>query len=182
MDGSCRIISGDILSNSLCHRILRVFTALLLMLSFVGMAHANEQWLDEYARYVKKQAIKYDVPGYTFVYYQQGETPKVYVYGRTERNGSLIDENTVFRLASVSKSFTALLTAKLVQQGKLSWETPISELVPGIPFKGKGMDQLKLKHIVSQSSGFMPNAYDNLIEADYSLERVLQQLAVLEPF
>lgn len=169
------------MSNKLTTSIFSLFFSALLMLLFSGPALSAEKWLDDYADYVKRQAIKYNVPGYAFVYYQQGETPKVYVFGRTHKGGKPIDADTVFRLASVSKSFTSLLMAKLVHQGKLSWDTPISELVPNIPFQGKGMDKLQLKHIVSQSSGFMPNAYDNLIEADYTLERVLQQLAVLEP-
>ncbi|QJR82788.1 beta-lactamase family protein [Alteromonas pelagimontana] len=142
---------------------------------------SGEEWLSDYARHVRQQAIKYQVPGYAFVYYQQGETPKVYVYGKTHRNGKAVTADTVFRLASVSKSFTALLMAKLVEEGKLSWDTPIGTLVSDIPFTGQGMDQLALKHIVGQSSGFMPNAYDNLIEADYPLNKVLQQLSRLEP-
>lgn len=159
----------------------KALLCVILCVTLPVVSHANEAWLEDYARYVKRQAIKYNVPGYAFVYYQQGETPKIYVFGNTRKNGEPITADTVFRLASVSKSFTALMTAKLVQQGKLRWDMPISELVPSIPFTGKGMDTLTLQHIVSQSSGFMPNAYDNLIEADYSLERVLRQLAVLEP-
>ncbi|RDV26838.1 class A beta-lactamase-related serine hydrolase [Alteromonas aestuariivivens] len=145
------------------------------------MLSCAQEWVGDYAAYVKRQAVKYNIPGYTFVYYQQGETPKVYVYGKTHSGGKAISENTVFRLASVSKSFTAILMAKMVEQQKLQWDTPISTLVPEIKFTGKGMEQLALKHIVGQSSGFMPNAYDNLIEADYSLDKVLEQLARLEP-
>lgn len=169
------------MSTGLSKLVIRACMALMLACSCVVAVAANEAWLDDYARYVKREAIKYNVPGYAFVYYQQGETPKIYVFGRTKKNGEMIDGDTVFRLASVSKSFTALLTAKLVQQGKMRWDMPVSELVPDIPFTGQGMDTLQLQHIVSQSSGFMPNAYDNLIEADYSLERVLQQLAILDP-
>jgi len=154
----------------------------LLWLTIGGAAQAKtQQWVEDYARYVKGQAYKYDIPGYAFVYYQQGETPKVYVYGRTYSNGNLINQDTVFRLASVSKSFTALLLAKLVQSDVMRWDMNISELAPQIPFEGVGMDQLELQHISGQSSGFMPNAYDNLIEADYPLDKVLAQLAKLEP-
>ncbi len=167
--------------TSLLKTTIRATLALFLTVTCMSESLAAEEWLEDYARYVKREAIKYNVPGYAFVYYQQGETPKVYVFGHTHKGGEYIDGDTVFRLASVSKSFTSLLMAKLVQQGKMRWDMPISELVPDIPFTGKGMDALQLKHIVSQSSGFMPNAYDNLIEADYPLERVLQQLAVLEP-
>lgn len=159
-------------------------TTCLLILGFVScfssLTHA-EQWLDDYANYVKKQALKYKVPGYAFVYYEQGKVPQVYVYGKTHKGGPRITEDTVFRLASVSKTFTALLSARLVEQNRLQWETPISTLLPDIPFDKNGMDKLQLQHIVGQSSGFIPNAYDNLIEADYSLKRVLTSLSDLTP-
>ncbi|WP_189407363.1 serine hydrolase domain-containing protein [Alteromonas halophila] len=153
----------------------------MLTLLIVSLAANGQAWLDDYASYVKRQAVKYNVPGYAFVYYQQGETPKVYVFGKTHSGGEYITENTVFRLASVSKTFTALLSAKLVSQDRLNWETPIETMLPDIPFNGDTGQKLQLQHIVGQSSGFMPNAYDNLIEADYSLTRVLTALGELEP-
>lgn len=153
----------------------------LLTLIVLPQAVQAQDWLNDYARYVKRQAYKYNVPGYAFVFYQQGETPKVYVYGKTHDDGEPITENTVFRLASVSKTFTALLSAKLVEQDRLQWETPVGEMLPDIEFKGNNNARLQLQHIVGQSSGFMPNAYDNLIEADYSLARVLKALGELDP-
>ncbi|APD95660.1 serine hydrolase [Alteromonas mediterranea] len=154
----------------------------LVVMLFVVSQSAAADWLDDYASHVKKEASKYNVPGYAFVFYEQGKAPRVYVYGRTQKKGGeSVTQDTVFRLASVSKTFTALLSAKLVEKKQLSWETPISTLLPDIPFNGKGMGALQLQHIVGQSSGFMPNAYDNLIEADYSLERVLKSLGELEP-
>ncbi|MCW8109086.1 beta-lactamase family protein [Alteromonas ponticola] len=147
----------------------------------ITSVRADDEWLQDYASKVKREAQKYRIPGYAFVYYQQGETPKIYVYGKTHAHGKAINRDTVFRLASVSKTFTGLLMAKLVEQGELSWDTKIGELIPQQKFVGKGMNSLALEHIVGQSSGFMPNAYDNLIEADYSLDRVLSNLAKLEP-
>nr|WP_211162809.1 serine hydrolase domain-containing protein [Alteromonas ponticola] len=158
----------------------RLFLLLSVLVS-ISPVNAADRWLQNYASEVRRDAQKYRIPGYAFVYYQQGETPKIYVYGKTHAKGKAIDEDTVFRLASVSKTFTGLLMAKLVEQDELTWETKISELVPQQNFAGKGMSSLALEHIVGQSSGFMPNAYDNLIEADYSLDRVLSSLASLEP-
>lgn len=168
--------------NSLCKLLSRLPFACLTLTLLLWAQYVNADWLDDYAKHVQREAVKYNVPGYAFVFYEQGKVPRVYLHGKTRKNkGENITENTVFRLASVSKTFTALLSAKLVEQNQLSWDTPISTLLPDIPFKGKGMQQLQLQHIVGQSSGFMPNAYDNLIEADYSLERVLKSLGELEP-
>lgn len=153
----------------------------VLLCSVPAQADDTPDWVNSYARYVQREAEKLNLPGYAFVYYQQGHTPKVFVYGRTARNGKRITENTVFRLASVSKSFTGLLMSKLVRRGEMRWDMGINELLPDIPFTGAGMSQLQLQHISGQSSGYMPNAYDNLIEADYPLDKVLGELAKLAP-
>lgn len=156
-------------------------TILFCVCALCALHASASDWISDYANYVKKEAIKHNVPGYAFVYYEQGKVPKVFVYGKTHKNGSPITEHTVFRLASVSKTFTGLLAAKMVEQERLRWDTPIATLLPDIPFTGEGVDDLQLQHIIGQSSGFMRNAYDNLIEADYSLERVLTELGKLDP-
>lgn len=157
--------------------------ALLFLLGFVASrtAMATEQWFADYAAKVQQQAQKYNIPGYAMVFYQQGKSPVIYVYGKTHRGGEPITEDTVFRLASVSKTFTSVLMAKLVRQQQLNWNTPVTELSDTLGENGTLNPDLALGHIVGQSSGFMPNAYDNLIEANYPLKRVLSQLAGLQP-
>ena len=73
------------------------------------------------------------------------------------------------------------MAAKLVQQGEMKWNLPLQQLVPEIDFRPNLGNEITLQHILSQSTGYMPNAYDNLIEANYSVERVLKQLAKLDP-
>lgn len=155
--------------------------AFFCLLFFPLAASATDAWLKSYANYVRTQAVKYKIPGYAFVFYEQGKTPQIFVYGKTHNKGDKIDAETRFRLASVSKTFTGVLMAKLARQRTFSLDTPVETLLPELDFTGKGMDGLQLQHVVGQSSGFMPNAYDNLIEADYSLTRVLKQLSTLEP-
>lgn len=161
------------------HVALSVLFCIALLTAGTSQATPPE-WLHDYASDVERQANRLRIPGYAFVYYRQGEVPKVFVYGNTHKNGDPIDADTVFRLASVSKTFTALLTAKLIQQQQLSWDTPIGQLLPQFPVHPQ-LQTLSVADIVGQSSGLMPNAYDNLIEANYSVARVLQELAKLEP-
>ena len=70
----------------------------IALLCLLFTSHTSADWLDDYAGYVKKEATKYNVPGYAFVFYEQGKAPRVYVYGKTrKRNGSSITKDTVFR-------------------------------------------------------------------------------------
>ncbi|MBO1256889.1 beta-lactamase family protein [Alteromonas sp. 5E99-2] len=140
----------------------------------------SDTWFEEYKRYVRKQAQKYNVPGYAFVYYQKGQPPQIVTYGVTHKKGGKVTPQTVFRLASVSKTFTSVMMSKWNVANETSWDTPIGSILTQPEWQQPRFDTLSLGDIVGQSSGFIPNAYDNLIEADYSLQRVLHDLTDLE--
>jgi beta-lactamase class C len=141
----------------------------------------QEKWLYNFAADTQARAQSQNIPGYVFVFVRKGQPAKLVLFGNTEKRGDKIDRNTVFRLASVSKTFAGVLMAKVVEQKQLSWQTPILDIVPEYGFNRLHANPITLGHLMSQSSGFMPNAYDNLIEANYSLKRVLRHLAKLEP-
>ncbi|MFT4937745.1 MAG: beta-lactamase class C [Paraglaciecola sp.] len=140
-----------------------------------------QNWLEEYAYYVQQKAAKQNIPGYMFAFVEKGKPAKLFLYGNNKKTDSAIEQDTVFRLASVSKTFTAMLMAKMVEQKRLNWRTPIASIVPQYGFTQNGGEKLNLQHLIGQSSGFTPNAYDNLIEANYPVKRVLGMLAELDP-
>lgn len=159
---------------------MRIFVLfLLLLMPYRGMSQEN--WLGAYADDVKHAAKQQDLPGYAFAFVETGKKDQFFYYGKTQKGGHEINGDTLFRLASVSKTFTGVLTVKLAEQGQLNLQLPLSKLVPDYPFDPALADSMTLEHILSQSSGYMPNAFDNLIEANYSVERVMQQLAGLKP-
>ena len=62
--------------------------------------------------------------------------------------------DTKYRLASVSKQFTAMLVLQLVQQGKLDLNVPITTYLPDYP-KARGQ-KISLHNLLTHSSG-IPN-------------------------
>lgn len=144
-------------------------------------ASAQDNWVGQFAEEVKREARQRNIPGYAFAVVSANQPEQIFTYGHRTYGGQPIDETTLFRLASVSKTFTSVLTTKLVEQGKLHWSLPVSQLAPDYPFLPELANSLTLNHIISQSSGYMPNAYDNLIEANYPVKRVLNELAGLQP-
>ncbi|MBU3018754.1 beta-lactamase family protein [Paraglaciecola agarilytica] len=155
---------------------------LLISLIFSNLIYSSasgEEWLDDFAKRVKTKTAKQRVPGYLFAFIEEGKPAKMVVSGKTANKGSAITPQTVFRLASVSKTFTSILMAKMVDENKLSWQTPVKQMTSEYNFDNS--KNLQLAHIVGQSSGFSPNAYDNLIEANYPVKRVLSMLTDLKP-
>ena len=74
-----------------------------------------------------------------------------------------IDQDTVFRVASVSKTFAAGLTGILIREGRFSWGDRVVDHVPDFRINGDS-SQVRIEHLLGQSTGLMPHAYDNLIE------------------
>ena len=73
------------------------------------------------------------------------------------KNDSLIDNNTFFNIASVSKQFTAVAILKLHSQGLLDINSSIYDVHPEVnkylPVKKKPFTDIKVKHLMDHSSG-----------------------------
>lgn len=122
-----------------------------------------------------------NIPGGAYAVVHRGVVLRVGVAGKTDiRTKRAVDANTVFRIASVSKGFAATLAAVLAGEGRFSWADPITQYVPGFRFQG-ARGSVKIHDVVGQSSGFIPYAYDNLIEAGVPRDEVWQRFASLSP-
>lgn len=60
----------------------------------------------------------------------------------------LLDKNTMFELASVSKQFTAMAIMQLHQQGKLHYEDSLKKFFPRLPYSG-----VTINDLIHHSSG-----------------------------
>ena len=140
---------------------------------------ADEQWILDYENSVAAAAKKYNIPGVAVVVVRKGKPAQFKYYGVTERSGTPVNQDTLFRLASVSKTFTATLVAKQHSINKLVWQAPLASLTPAFTIDNYQDNPILLRHVIGQSAGFVPNAYDNLIEANYQRPRVLRELGKL---
>lgn len=59
--------------------------------------------------------------------------------------------DTKFRLASVTKQFTAMLTLLLVEEGKLELEAPVTRYLPDYP--AESGDKVTIRHLLNHTSG-----------------------------
>ena len=68
-----------------------------------------------------------------------------------------VNADTVFRIASMTKSFTAMAILKLRDEGKLSLDDPVSKYVPvltDLPYPTKDSPALTIRHLLSHAEGF----------------------------
>ncbi|MEJ7901696.1 MAG: serine hydrolase domain-containing protein, partial [Thermomicrobiales bacterium] len=71
------------------------------------------------------------IPGASIAVVQNGEVVFAQGFGvREQGRPEPVTPDTLLRIGSVTKSFSSLLTATLVDAGKLDWETPLVDLLP----------------------------------------------------
>ena len=75
---------------------------------------------------------------------------KSFGYGIKEKN-TLLNDSSLFQLASVSKVITGVATLLLFDQGKLKLETKVSDILVDFPYKN-----ITVEHLLSHRSG-LPN-------------------------
>jgi beta-lactamase class C len=123
------------------------------------------------------------VPGAAWSVVRDGRIVHASAYGVRGGGGSVpVTPETVFRIASVSKTFAAQLTGQLVAEGLLHWGDPVRRHVPQFTLaRREHAEQLTLEHLLGQSAGIVPNAYDNLLNAGRSLDEILPQFERVEP-
>jgi CubicO group peptidase (beta-lactamase class C family) len=82
-------------------------------------------------------------------------------YGvRDLRTLARIDPHTDFRLASVTKQFTAMAAMLLIHDGKLRYDTALTSIFPDFPAYGRA---ITIRHLLTHTSG-LPD-YEDLMEA-----------------
>ncbi|MCB1626183.1 MAG: beta-lactamase family protein [Xanthomonadales bacterium] len=97
-------------------------------------------------------------------------------------SGTGADSQTVFRLASVSKTFTAALLSVLVEERYLRWSTPLADYLPQIRFQDPKLGEtLTLEQLLSHRTGLPHHTFDLRIEANEELHTLVDELYTVTP-
>jgi CubicO group peptidase (beta-lactamase class C family) len=87
--------------------------------------------LATFEAYVAAKLAEAGVPGAAVAVVQNGEVVFQQGFGVREiGQPAPVTPDTLLRIGSVTKSFSSLLTATLVDAGRLSWDTPLVDLLP----------------------------------------------------
>ncbi|MGD9633864.1 MAG: serine hydrolase domain-containing protein [Pirellulales bacterium] len=103
-----------------------------------------------------------------------GEVVFRHGYGLADvETGAVCTPATNFRMASVSKQFTAAAVMRLVEAGRLSLDDTLDKFLPGFPTYGQ---QIKVRHLLTHTSG-LPE-YEGLVPQGTTLQ--LNDIDVLQ--
>lgn len=104
-------------------------------------------------------------------------------YGkRNSTTNKDVNGQTIFRLGSLSKGFTGILAANLVDEGVMHWEDKVSDYIPGFQLGDSGNPaKITLANILSHTSGAPYHSYTNLVEAGLPLTTIAKHFREVQP-
>lgn len=144
-------------------QIYRVFTT-LLCLGLVHSALAQESQSKSFFRadrlevieeYIQQGMKSAHIPGVAVALIEDGEAVYQRGFGVIDDDENPVSPQTPFQIASVTKTFTALLTVLLEQDGKLSLSDPVVSHIPWFRTSDKSLsDQISIRNLLQHNSGF----------------------------
>jgi CubicO group peptidase (beta-lactamase class C family) len=136
-------------------------------------------------RYAKRTLETFAVPGMTVAIVEQGRPSVVRSYGvRKLGESAKVDEHTLFAIGSTTKAFTTALLAMLVDEGKLTWDTKVADVLPGFKMYDPYVSsEMTVRDIVVHRSGLGPGAGDLLFFPPTSFTRaeIIHKLRYIKP-
>ncbi len=125
---------------------------------------------------------EFKVPGAAVAVVKDGKIILAKGYGYRDVARQLpITGATLFPIASITKSFTVTALGTLVDQGRLDWDKPVREYLPGFQmFDPVATEQLTARDMVTHRSG-LPRHDLIWYSSSLSREELVARLRYLEP-
>ena len=119
------------------------------------------------------------VPGLAMAIVHNGQVLSARGYGITDvSSAEPVDAHTVFRLASLSKSFAGTVTGMLVAEGALRWDSRVADFMPSLRFSDPSAAQrLTVADVLSHRVGLRHHTYDRDIEGNADYHSLVQRFA-----
>lgn len=125
------------------------------------------------------QAADYGFDGIVVCVNKKGNQSQFYTSGYKNRENKIpADPKALFKIASVSKLYSAVAIAKLVRDGKLSLDKTLSDYLPDLNDRIEYADKITLRMLVKHRSG-IPNFTDTYLYWAAPKETEDEQLALV---
>ncbi len=138
--------------------------------------------LPDVDRIMREFTTREHIPGAAWGVIIDGRLAHIGVTGYREvPSKSPVDSNTVFRIASMTKSFTAMAILKLRDAGKLSLDDPAERYVPELArlkYPTTDSPKITIRHLLSHAGGFPednPWGDQQLARTDEELSQMIKR-------
>ncbi|MBI1257378.1 MAG: serine hydrolase [Chloroflexi bacterium] len=138
--------------------------------------------LEGFDSWLEAEMTKWHVPGAAVAVIYKGEVVLSKGYGLRDVAQNLpVTPETLFAIGSCTKAFTAFDIALLVEEGKLSWDTPLREYLPDFRmYDPVATEQITARDITSHRSG-LPRHDFLWYGSSFNREDLYRRLQYLKP-
>ncbi len=151
---------------------LRQSLAVALCL-FLSIARAQADYdTAPFLRWVETSLAVEGIPGSAVAIVTPDKVLHLQTWGKRKADANaLVTSNSLFRIASMSKTFAGAAATLVVDSQRVDWDTRMSDIFPRLHLgNGRSYREITLKQVASHSTGLMPHSYSNLLDdgVDYA--------------
>jgi len=162
-------------------KIIPTILALLLVIS----AYSQPVTTHEIDSLVNLTMKVFNVPGIAVAVVKDDKVIHMKGYGVSSiATGKKMDENTLFAIASNSKAFTAAALGILVDEGKLTWNTKVIDIIPEFRlYNSYVTEDFNIKDLLTHRSGLGLGAGDLMMwpdSASFTRQDIINNLRYLK--
>jgi len=92
-----------------------------------------------------------------------------------KNNKTLLNQNSMFELASCSKQFTSMAILMLVERGKINYSDDIRKFIPGLPY-----ENITVEHLLTHTSG-LPS-YEEVLDKNWDKKKFAYNADIVSAF
>ena len=152
----------------------RRITALSLGVCFMTSISANAGLLPERVEKAAQERIAAGTYQTLVFGVVDGDKSEIVAFGKLD-DGKAPDGDTVYEVASLTKTFTGTLLARAVLSGRVTLDTSVAQLLPGFKIPSRGGREMTLGDLATHHGGLPREAL-----GDYTAEKLKAYLAAYE--
>ena len=159
--------------------------ALIALVQPCARAQQSDSLPADFDAYVASTMKAFDVPGIAVAIVKDGKVQLAKGYGvRKLGDPTPVDEFTMFGIGSNTKAFTTAALATLVDEGKLSWDDPVYQRLPGfVMYDPYVSHEMTIRDLLTHRSGMGLGEGDLLFwpHSTYTRDEVIYKLRFMKP-
>ena len=133
----------------------KAFSIIIIIMALLTFADAQSAAPPDLDSYVASSMKTFEVPGMAVAIVKDGKILVAKGYGvRKLGDPTPVDEFTIFGIGSNTKAFTTAALATLVDEGKLSWDDPVYQRLPGfVMYDPYVSHEMTIRDLLTHRSG-----------------------------
>jgi CubicO group peptidase (beta-lactamase class C family) len=166
-------------------RLKQIFPLICLALVLTSLAFAQSAPPPDLDAYVASSMKTFAVPGIAVAIVKDGKVIVAKGYGvRKLGDPAPVDEFTTFGIGSNTKAFTTAALATLIDEGKLSWDDPVYQRLPGfVMYDPYVSHEMTIRDLLTHRSGMGLGEGDLLFwpATTYTRDEIIHKLRFMKP-